>query len=127
MKTKRKWCLMFLVFALPQTQAQREVAVTVYNQDFAVVKDTRMFDLQAGRGMLKFTDVAEKIDPTSVQITNRDEPNFVVHEQNYENNLVSADQLLREFLDRPVTAILKDGKSISGILLAWKKGMILKS
>lgn len=118
-------CLTLLV-ALPAL-ADRELAVTVYNQDFAVVKDTRTFDLQAGKGMLKFTDVAEKMDPTSVQITNRDEPNFVVREQNFENNLVGADKLLKEFLDRPVTVILDDGRSLTGQLLTAQGGAILKT
>jgi hypothetical protein len=126
MKTLTIFSLMFLA-VLPAAGADRELAVTVYNQDFAVVKDTRIFDLPDGIGELKFTDVAEKIDPTSVQITNRDEPNFVVREQNYENNLVSSSQLLKEFLDRPITAILDDGRSMTGQLLSTDNGVILKT
>jgi len=103
---------------LPIALADRELALTVYNQDFAVIKDTRTFQTPEGAGPLTFTDVAAKMDPTSVQITNAGNPKFTVREQNFENNLVSAEKLLEKMIDQPITALLEDGKSFTGQLLS---------
>jgi hypothetical protein len=111
--------LLLLCFSLvPQVRAERELAVTVYNQDFAVVKDTREFELSAGDGKMSFTDVAAKIDPTSVQATSPTRPGFSVLEQNFEYNLVSSAKLMKKMIDQPVSVLLEDGQSFSGKLLA---------
>lgn len=102
----------------------RQVAVTVYNQDFAVIKDARTFDLPKGQGRLTFTDVAARIDPTSVQVTSPTDPTFTVLEQNFENNLVDSGKLLEKMIDQPVTVLLEDGKSFTGRLLAAEEGAL---
>jgi hypothetical protein len=117
MKTWTILLLMGLGFLSP-ARGEREVALTVYNQDFAMVKDTRVFATPKGTGVLTFTDVAARIDPTSVQITNLGNPKFMVREQNFENNLVSSSKLLEKMLDRPVTVLLDDGRSFAGQLLS---------
>jgi hypothetical protein len=109
--------LAFVLIALPTTLANRELSVTVYNQDFAVIKDIRDFDLKAGRSELMFSDVAAKIDPTSVQATSPTNPAFAVLEQNFEFNLVSSAKLLQKMIDEPVTATLDSGRSFTGKLL----------
>jgi len=116
--------VLFLFIGLPAVLAERELAVTVYNQDFGVVKDTREFQTPNGTGLLTFTDVAARIDPTSVQITNPGNPNFTVREQNYENNLVSGEKLLEKMIDKPITALLEDGKSFTGQLLSAESGAL---
>ena len=50
-------------------KSQREsVAVTIYNQNFGLVKDTRRLKLAAGRVELSFQDVSANIQPESVQL-----------------------------------------------------------
>jgi hypothetical protein len=44
----------------------RAVSVTVYNGDLGLVRDQRRLDLERGVFTLPFTDVAARIDPTSV-------------------------------------------------------------
>ena len=41
---------------------QQEVAITIYNSNIGLVKDTRVIPLRTGLLELKFTDVAAKID-----------------------------------------------------------------
>ncbi|MGD8394755.1 MAG: DUF4139 domain-containing protein, partial [Candidatus Eiseniibacteriota bacterium] len=82
-----------LVAAVPlgaPAAAAREMAVTVYNQDLAVVRDTREVELRAGRTELRFSDVAARIDPTSVHLAGPLE----VLEQNFSYDLASADTIL---------------------------------
>lgn len=60
-----------LGYAAPLTSTlkdQQEVAVTIYNSNIGLVKDTRLIDLKPGIHELKFMDVAGKIDPTTVHI-----------------------------------------------------------
>src|SRR4051812_20865592 len=57
------------------TSAQREsVAITVYNQNFGLVREVRNVDLPVGRVSLEFRDVAARIQPETVHITSLSSP-----------------------------------------------------
>src|SRR5206468_12492518 len=43
-------------------EARKEVNVTVYNQDLGLVKEVREFPLAAGESVIRFEDVASRID-----------------------------------------------------------------
>ena len=58
----------FPLLTFAQTNEQKSIAVTVYNQNLGVVKDTRSFDINSGISKIFLTDVAQQIDPTSVHI-----------------------------------------------------------
>jgi hypothetical protein len=61
--------------ALPAAQAQRgSVQLTVYNQDLALVSETRLVPLKNGLNSVVFSDVAALIDPTSVSFPLADRP-----------------------------------------------------
>ncbi len=47
---------------------QQSVAITIYNSNIGLVKETRLVNLQQGVQTLKFMDVAGKIDPTTVNL-----------------------------------------------------------
>ncbi|MFA5865602.1 MAG: DUF4139 domain-containing protein [Phycisphaerae bacterium] len=116
--------ILVILMSCAEIRANRELALTVYNQDFAVIKDTRNFQVPKETGQLTFTDVAARIDPTSVQITNLTNPKFTVAEQNFENNLVSSEKLLGKMIDQPVTVLLDDGKTFTGQLLSAENSTI---
>ena len=105
--------------AWAQGEQEPGVNLTVYNQNFALVKDRRMMDIPKGVGIVKFTDVASTIDATSVHFTSLTDPKASVLEQNYEFDLVNADKLLRKFIDRKVTIHTKDGKIHEGYLMSF--------
>jgi hypothetical protein len=55
-------------YAAPLTSTlkdQQDVAVTIYNSNIGLVKDTRLIEFKPGIHELKFMDVAAKIDPLS--------------------------------------------------------------
>ncbi len=95
------------------------VSVTVYNQDFAVVKERREMDLAAGQSWVKFADVAALIDATSVAFSSLTDPlGTKVLEQNYEFDLVSASKLLQKYIDRELTIVTQDGEVVEGTLMS---------
>jgi hypothetical protein len=49
--------------------ARRGVDVTVYNQDMALVRETRTVDLPAGDVRLEFRDVPARINPVTLLVT----------------------------------------------------------
>lgn len=84
-------------------QEQTGVAVTIYNANMGLVKDSRTISLPRGTEELRFMDVASKIIPTSVHIKSGDNPDgFSVLEQNYEYDLLSPQKLLDKYVGKEV-------------------------
>ena len=95
------------------------VSVTVYNNNFAVVKERREMEIAPGTSWVKFPDVAALIDATSVAFSSLTDPaGTKVLEQNYEFDLVSASKLLDKYVDKPVTVITQDGETVSGAVMS---------
>ena len=101
------------------TAAARDVTVTVYNSNLALVKDVRTLELGSGRQTLRFADVSAQIDPTSVHLMPKGGGGLAVLEQNFQYDLVSAERILDRYRDRDLTVLGKDGKSTSGTLLSY--------
>lgn len=96
-----------------------DVAVTVYNQNLAVVKDQRQIDFQKGKFEYSLVDVPSQIDPTSVHFKLLKNPDAVdLLEQNYRYDLVSFGKILDRYLDQNIDLVHEDGQVYSGILLA---------
>lgn len=93
-----------LVSAMLTATAPSAVEVTVYNQGFALVKETRQMDLKAGRQLVQVEDVAERIEPTSVAIKSLSAPgSFSVLEQNYQYDLIGVQAILAKAVGRTLT------------------------
>jgi len=99
---------------------------------FAVVKETRAVKLAAGVGDLKFTDVAQFIDPTTVSIVDLTDPTGTsVMEQNFQFDLASPTKILDRYVDREIGYVQeKDGavvKSLKGTLISSNQGQLVLS
>ncbi len=103
----------------PGRAADRDLAVTVYNSNLALVKDTRTLDLGTGRQTFRLRDVSAQIDATSVHLAAKSGGGLSVLEQNYQYDLVSADRLLDRYIDQVVSLTGKDGKVTTGTLLSY--------
>ena len=102
------------------------VAVTIYNQGTALVRDKRTFTLTEGSNILNFTDVAAGIDPTSVNFKSVTDPQGTkVLEQNYVYDLVGSSALLERYLDQTITVTVQDGTIYTGQLLSGRNGEII--
>jgi len=93
-------------YAAPLTSTlkdQQDVAITIYNSNIGLVKDTRLIELKPGIHELKFMDVAGKIDPTTVHIKSLiNGSSLNVLEQNYEYDLLSPQKLLEKYVGQKV-------------------------
>ena len=114
------------VFFLFSQGAFADVAVTVYNNNRALVRETREVSLKKGEQILEFDNVASQIDPTSVL------PKFLtdtskirILEQNFDYDLVSRDKLLGKYIGESVE-IERTGEDkrtkLSGTLLSVSGG-----
>ncbi|UGV40198.1 DUF4139 domain-containing protein [Methanococcoides orientis] len=123
-KTHPSDLLFELASASPMTGSTE---VTVYNQDLALVKEKRDITLKNGYNHVQYSDVASRIDPTSVILESPDEPGIFVVEQNYEYDLVSSSKLLDKYIDREITVTDPEGNEYQGTLLSHGDGMILRT
>jgi hypothetical protein len=70
--------------APPKAESAPSVGLTIYSDNFAVVREARKMNFEKGQNTMRFTDVASAIDPTSVKFACLSSPGAVsVLEQNY--------------------------------------------
>ncbi len=109
-------CLMLLTVSALRTAAQvgsstiddqKSVAVTVYNSNIGLIKDTRTLRLGRGTYQLRFMDVAQQINPTTVHIKSLTAPaTLAVVEQSYEYDLLNPQKILDKYVGQEVTLVL---------------------
>lgn len=107
------------------------LAVTIYNDQFAMVKDVREITFDKGNSDLYFTDVSSNIQTETVtfKAVNATE-SIKVYEQNYEANLINTNSILQKYIDKNVEIYAKFGdqaKRVNGTLLGYNNGYILKT
>ncbi|MBI4557113.1 MAG: hypothetical protein HY706_05965 [Candidatus Hydrogenedentes bacterium] len=72
-----------------------EPALTIYNQDFAVVRESVPLDLKQGTNELRFTDITAHLEPDSVVLRDPSGKRALqILEQNYRSDPVSQELLL---------------------------------
>ncbi|WP_295882818.1 DUF4139 domain-containing protein [uncultured Thiohalocapsa sp.] len=85
---------------------QTAVAVTIYNQDLALIKDRRRLTLPAGRLDLAFRDVSARIRPeTALLRDTAGAAGVTVLEQNFDFDLLTPDKLLEKYVGREVGVV----------------------
>jgi len=100
-------CIAFATSLLASQQA-----LTIYNQNFAVVRDTVPIDLKQGVNNVRFTETTAHLEPTSVILRDPSgKTNLQILEQNYQNDPVSQELLLS----------LAEGKTIDFLVIEPNK------
>ena len=73
-------------------------ALTIYNQDFAVVRDTVPLDLESGVNNVRYADATARVEPDSVILRDPGgKHSLQIWEQNYRNDPVTQELLLSLF------------------------------
>ena len=88
----------FSPYALAQQGGAAPIALTIYNQNFAVARTTVDLDLKAGANEVTTTNVTSQLEPDSVVL--RDPSGkvaFKVTEQNYDAGVIDQNSLLEKF------------------------------
>ena len=119
----KSWLSIATLVAASPVLAQTQL--TIYNQNFATVKETRVLDLHRGENEVRVTDITAHLEPDSVVLRDLKDPDTIrILEQNYESDPLSEGLLLRKhegkMLDFEVTNPQTGEKKIV-------KGRILRS
>ncbi len=99
-------------------QTFAETALTVYNNDLALVRETRTLRIDKGVSEVTLTDVAARIDATSVRIKSLTDPSTRVLEQNFRYDGLLLERMLVNYLDKSVRLIDRAGAEHTGTLIA---------
>ncbi len=87
---------------------QKKVAITIYNNDLALIKDQRQVALKKGHNTLAFMDVSTSIQSETALLRNLTHPQgFSITEQNYEFDLLTAEALLQKHVGQQVGVIYR--------------------
>jgi len=97
---------------------------------YAIIRTERPLVLERGRSTVRFTDVAARIEPTTVSFASLTDPSGTqVLDQSFQFDLVSGQKLLERFLDQSITVEQAHGdalESFTGKLLSASGGLILQ-
>lgn len=85
----------------PRT-AQGDVAVTIYNNDLALIQDKRMLAFPSGRTRQEFADVSAAIRPETVTLA---AANTAIVEQNFDFDLLTPQKLMDKAVGQTVTLV----------------------
>jgi hypothetical protein len=86
----------------PSRTAQGDVAVTIYNNDVALVQDKRTLSLPSGRSKQDFPDVSAQIRPETVTLTGG---GIGIVEQNFDFDLLTPAALMQKAVGETVTIV----------------------
>ncbi len=85
---------------------QKALAVTIYNDNLALVKDTREVRLPKGEVRLAFQEVSAQIRPETALLRSLTAPkDFWVSEQNFDFDLLTPQKLLDKYVGEKVTVV----------------------
>jgi hypothetical protein len=97
---------------------------------YAMVRQERTLPLDLGHNPVRFVDVAERIDPTTVTFESLTDPSGTsILEQNFQFDLVNQEKLLQRYIDRTVTVEQTRGSTVepfNGTLLSTQGGLVLR-
>ena len=88
--------------AVPLQTAQGDVAVTIYNNDRALIEDKRVLSLASGRTRQEFRDVSAQIQPETVTLSGR---GIGIVEQNFDFDLLTPAALMQNAVGQTVTLV----------------------
>ena len=91
----------------PSTLAdQQSVAVTIYNENLALIKDLRRVALQAGRNRLALREVSGRMRPETALLRSLSHPgSLAMVEQNFDFDLLTPAKLLEKYVGRNVRIV----------------------
>lgn len=111
---------------------QQSVAVTIYNDNLALIKDTRRVNLGKELNHLAWREVSAKMRPETAQLRNLSNPaGFRLLEQNFDFDLLTPQKLLEKYLGQEVSVISRHPTTgvesrETATVLATNSGVVLK-
>jgi hypothetical protein len=117
----------------PSTLAdQQSVAVTIYNENLALIKDVRRIALESGPNRLALREVSAQMRPETALLRSLSHPgSFSLLEQNFDFDLLTPQKLLEKYVGREVRIVKTHpqtgAESIeTATVLAANNGVVLR-
>ncbi len=102
------------LFASPVIAA--DPALTVYNQQFAVVRETIPLDLKQGLNQIQFTGTTAQLEPESVMLRDPSGQRVLhILEQNYRADPVSLEALMKRYEGQTIDFEVRNGDHIETV------------
>ena len=97
-------CLLWVTAgaAMAAGPAERDLSLTIYNNDLALVQDHRAIDLTGGRQRIEFQSVSAQIRPETVSLAAAD---VSIVEQNFDFDLLSPGKLMEKAVGSQITLV----------------------
>jgi hypothetical protein len=125
---------MLLLAALPllmgadPADENRQVSLTIYNSDLALVEDVRQQDVAAGRSRLEFKDVSAQIRPETVALSGK---GLSIVEQNFDYDLLTPSKMMEKAVGKQVQIVRTNpatGKETpeTATVLSVNEGVVLR-
>ncbi len=111
---------------------QKEVAVTIYNDQLALVKDLRIIQLENGFNKLAFREVSAQMRPETALLRSLDYPDgFQLIEQNFDFDLLTPQKLLEKYVGKKVRVVKTHPttgkeKLLDATVLSVNSGVVLR-
>lgn len=113
-----------LILLMTTPSLQAESTLTLYNQDFAVVRETLPLNLQTGVNEIRYADMVSRLEPDSVILRDpAGKARFQILEQGYRNDPVSQELLLSLFEGKTIDFFIKEPNKPDAIV----PGKIIRS
>lgn len=114
------------------SQEQKSIAVTIYNENLALVKDSRDVELSQNTNQLAWREVSALIHPETALLRNQtSQSDFHVLEQNFDFDLLTPQKLLEKHVGKEVTVVRTNPatgaeSNETAVVLSTNEGIVLK-
>jgi hypothetical protein len=113
-------------------QDQKSVAVTIYNENLALVKDQRKVQVGSGQSTLAFRDVSAQIRPETAILRSLTNPGKLsIVEQNFDFDLLTPQKLLDKYVGKSVSIVRMNSATGAetteqALILSTSQGVVMR-
>ena len=114
-----------------RAEDRKAVAVTIYNESLALIREEREVTLNAGRNLLAMREVSGQIKPETASLRSLSGAKLNLLEQNFDFDLLTPQKLLDKYVGKTVTVVRyndtanKETREQAAVL-ANNNGVVLK-
>ena len=121
---KRHLMKKLLILVLPAAALAADPALTIYNQNFGVVRETIPLQLKEGVNDVKFADVTVHLEPESVILRDPSgKAEIQIFEQNFRNDPVNQRMMLSLFEGKEISFRVSEPEKPDRVV----KGRVIRS
>jgi len=97
-----------LTETVSRAEDRKAVAVTIYNESLALIREEREVNLNAGRNLLALREVSGQIKPETASLRSLSGARLTLREQNFDFDLLTPGKLLDKYVGKTVTVVSYD-------------------